>query len=132
MNLGCVFAIGIYVRAVAAKHYGIFGIYMCVMAIFHFTEYLTIAIIHPSLVSVDSFVINHSPQYTIAAISSWLEFALESYFFPGKQFTLTSIVNVINLVIIKTTWLYLNLHYLMDNDLLVLFQASKHSIGFQT
>lgn len=71
----------------APPFYGIFGVYMCVMSMFHFSEYLTISIIHPSLVTVDSFVINHSPQYTIAAVSSWLEFALESYFFPGETYS---------------------------------------------
>lgn len=87
LNLGCVFAIGIYIYTLAPQFYRIFGVYMCVMSIFHFSEYLAIAIILPSLVSVDSFVINHSPQYTIAAVFSWLEFAVESYFVPGKLFT---------------------------------------------
>lgn len=86
LNLGCVLAIGIYIAILIPQLYSIFGAYMLVMSVFHFSEFLTIAIIHPSSVSVDSFVINHSPQYTIAAISSWLEFALEAYFFPGKFF----------------------------------------------
>lgn len=85
LNLGCIFAIGVYIKALFPQCYGIFGVYMCVMSVFHFSEYLTIAIIHPSLVSVDSFVINHSPQYTIAAVSSWFEFAVESYCFPGED-----------------------------------------------
>lgn len=58
---------------------------MCVMAFFHYSEYLTIAIIHPDEVSTDAFVINHSPQYIMAAVSSWVEFALECYFFPGMH-----------------------------------------------
>lgn len=82
--LGCAFAIGFFIYMVVAEPFRIFGVYMCTMAVFHFSEFVTIAIIHPSLVSSDSFVINHSPQYTIAAVSSWLEFAVESYFFPGK------------------------------------------------
>lgn len=61
----------------------IFGIYMCVMAVFHYTEFLAIAIIQPKLVSINSFVINHSPEYTLAAVTSWIEFGLELYFFPG-------------------------------------------------
>lgn len=62
-----------------------FGLYMCTISFFHYSEFLTIAIIQPGIVSIDSFVINHSPQYTIAAVTSWVEFFLESYFFPGKQ-----------------------------------------------
>ncbi|XP_018319589.1 protein-S-isoprenylcysteine O-methyltransferase isoform X2 [Agrilus planipennis] len=43
------------------------------------------AIIQPKLVTVNSFVINHSMQYTIAAVSSWIEFAIETYFFPDLK-----------------------------------------------
>lgn len=57
---------------------------MCVMAIFHYTEFLSIAIIQPNLVSTDSFVINHSKEYTIAALTSWTEYFLEYYFFSSK------------------------------------------------
>lgn len=56
---------------------------MCIMSLFHFSEFIAIAIIQPTQVSTDSFVINHSPQYIVAAITSWLEFFMESYLFPG-------------------------------------------------
>lgn len=84
--LGIIFALGIYLRLVAPAHIKIFGVYMCVMAFFHFSEFVAIAIVQPKQVSTDSFVINHSPQYTVAAITSWLEFFVESYLFPGKQY----------------------------------------------
>ncbi|KAJ8918403.1 hypothetical protein NQ315_008099 [Exocentrus adspersus] len=83
--LGTVFALGIYLGLVAPAHICIFGVYMCVMAFFHFSEFVAIAIVQPKQVSVDSFVINHSPQYTVAAITSWLEFFVESYLFPGMK-----------------------------------------------
>ncbi|CAH1969068.1 unnamed protein product [Acanthoscelides obtectus] len=83
--LGAVFALGFYVRIVAPPNVKIFGSYMCIMAFFHFSEFLFIALIQPKQVSTDSFVINHSPQYVIAAITSWLEFFLECYFFPGMK-----------------------------------------------
>ncbi|KAJ8956884.1 hypothetical protein NQ318_014301 [Aromia moschata] len=81
--LGIMFALGIYIRLVAPAHIQIFGGYMCVMAFFHFSEFVAIAIVQPRQVSTDSFVINHSPQYVAAAVASWLEFFIESYFFPG-------------------------------------------------
>lgn len=82
--LGFVVALGIYIRSIAPDHIKIFGIYMCVMATFHYSEFLCIAFIQPKLLSIDSFVINHSLQYTVAAATSWLEFFIETYFFPGK------------------------------------------------
>lgn len=80
------FTIGIYVRIMAVPHIQIFGAYMCIMAFFHFSEFVTIAIIQPTQVTTASFVINHSPQYVVAAVTSWLEFFIESYLFPGKQY----------------------------------------------
>lgn len=82
--LGIVFAVGIYLKLVAPAHIKIFGVYMCVLAFFHFSEFVAIAIVQPKQVSPNSFVINHSPQYTVAAMTSWLEFFVESYLFPGK------------------------------------------------
>lgn len=73
-----------YVRLIAPLHVQIFGAYMSVMALFHFTEFIAIAIIQPTQVTTDSFVINHSPQYIVAALTSWLEFFIESYLFPGE------------------------------------------------
>lgn len=84
--LGFIFALGVYIWFLAVPNLSIFGIYMTVMAVFHFSEYMAIALINPDTLSTDSFVINHSPQYTLAALVSWTEFALESYFFPGKRY----------------------------------------------
>ncbi|KAF2898806.1 hypothetical protein ILUMI_07370 [Ignelater luminosus] len=83
--LGFIFALGIYIKTIAPDHIKMFGIYMCVMSTFHYSEFLCIAFIQPKLVSIDSFVINHSLQYTVAAVTSWLEFFVETYFFPGLK-----------------------------------------------
>lgn len=71
-------------KLVAPPNVQIFGGYMSVMAVFHYSEFLAIAIVQPKQVSTDSFVINHSPQYTVAAMTSWVEFFIETYFFPGR------------------------------------------------
>ncbi|CAG9831409.1 unnamed protein product [Diabrotica balteata] len=85
--LGYVFALGIFVKLVVPSHIQIFGSYMCVMSFFHFSEFIAIGLVQPKFVSTDSFVLNHSPQYIAAAVSSWLEFFIECFFFPGmKQF----------------------------------------------
>lgn len=83
--LGFIFALGIYLNLTAPNNVKMFGVYMCVMSIFHYSEFLSIAYIQPKLVSIDSFVINHSLQYSIAAVTSWFEFFIESYFFPDLK-----------------------------------------------
>lgn len=70
-----------------------FGIYLALLSLFHFSEFMAIAVCNPKSLSTDSFVINHSIQYTIAAMSSWIEFFLESHFLPQlKEFKLFWIV----------------------------------------
>lgn len=52
------------------------------MATFHYTEYLTIAWSNPRSLSTDTFMVNHSLAYIIAAVTSWIEFCVEVYFWP--------------------------------------------------
>ncbi|KAL1116477.1 hypothetical protein AAG570_004950 [Ranatra chinensis] len=80
--LGCAFSAGLHIAHVN-ESYRVFGWYMCVMAFFHYSEFLTIAVSNPDTLSVDSFILNHSPQYKIAAVSSWIEFWIEHALWPG-------------------------------------------------
>lgn len=82
--LGFVFSTGFYILLHASTQWKAFGIYSMFLAIFHYSEYLGIAISNPSTLSVDSFILNHSLHYHIAAVSSWIEFGIESHFFPGE------------------------------------------------
>lgn len=43
---------------------------------------MTTAFIKPKTLKLDSFLLNHSREYIIAAIASWVEFFVEWYFFP--------------------------------------------------
>lgn len=81
--LGFVFCTGFYILFYAPNQWKAFGIYSMFLAIFHYSEYLGIAISNPSTLSVDSFILNHSLHYHVAAASSWIEFGIESYYFPG-------------------------------------------------
>uniref|UniRef100_A0A1L8DTQ6 Protein-S-isoprenylcysteine O-methyltransferase n=2 Tax=Nyssomyia neivai TaxID=330878 RepID=A0A1L8DTQ6_9DIPT len=83
--LGYVFAMGVFIFFLAPQNIRAFGLYAAIMGTFHWTEYLGIAISNPSTLSADSFVLNHSAHYLLAAIMSWVEFALESYFFPNLK-----------------------------------------------
>lgn len=57
---------------------------MCSLSLFHYSEYLVTAINNPRSLSLDSFLLNHSFEYNLAALSSWVEFTLEKLFFPGR------------------------------------------------
>ncbi|XP_067005318.2 protein-S-isoprenylcysteine O-methyltransferase [Anabrus simplex] len=94
--LGLVFSIGIFVSVLAGPSWKVFGWYMCFMALFHYSEFLMIAITNPRTLSLDSFILNHSREYAVAAVASWLEFLIERWFFPGmKQLTFISLVGLI-------------------------------------
>lgn len=56
---------------------------MCSLSFFHYSEYLVTAIINPHSLSLDSFLLNHSVEYTFAAVSSWVEFIIEKLTIPG-------------------------------------------------
>jgi len=95
LGLGLVFGIAILVSLLAPLSVVVFGWYMCLLSFFHFSEYLTTALINPRSLSLDSFLINHSREYTIAAVLSWTEFWLEWLILPElKQIFCLSILGV--------------------------------------
>ncbi|XP_036389543.1 protein-S-isoprenylcysteine O-methyltransferase [Megalops cyprinoides] len=73
-----------------------FGWYMCSLCFFHYSEYLVTAIINPRSLSLDSFLLNHSVEYTVAAVSSWVEFTAEKLLIPElKQLRWISLVGLV-------------------------------------
>ncbi|XP_012676322.1 protein-S-isoprenylcysteine O-methyltransferase [Clupea harengus] len=77
-----------------------FGWYMCSLAFFHYSEYLVTAIINPRSLSLDSFLLNHSVEYTVAAVSSWVEFIVEKLLFPDvKQLGWLSVLGLFMVVL---------------------------------
>jgi protein-S-isoprenylcysteine O-methyltransferase len=60
-------------------------VYALCLCCFHFTEFLVTALYQPQDVSFDSFLINHSRAYTLAAVASWLEFWVEAAALPGLK-----------------------------------------------
>ncbi|KAK2578009.1 hypothetical protein KPH14_008437 [Odynerus spinipes] len=83
--LGYVIGITIMIVSTASPSWKMFGVYMAVLAVFHYTEFLAIAWTNPSSLSIDSFVLNHSIAYGVAACSSWIEFMVERYYFPEMK-----------------------------------------------
>lgn len=83
--LGFVFSVGLTTLIGAPSNWRPFGIYAMFLALFHYTEYLAIAFNNPKTLTVESFILNHSLSYHIAAVSSWLEFVVETIFFPDLK-----------------------------------------------
>lgn len=91
--LGLAFTSGAFLVWNGAHNIKAFGIYLALLSFFHWSEYMAIAVSNPKTLSTDSFVINHSKEYTIAALSSWIEFFVETHYFPGfKSFKLFWII----------------------------------------
>ncbi|XP_053546370.1 protein-S-isoprenylcysteine O-methyltransferase [Bombina bombina] len=92
--LGFAFGSSLLVSSVDSpwKH---FGWYVCFLSFFHYSEYLITAINNPKSLSLDSFLLNHSLEYKLAAVSSWVEFAIETTMFPEmKQITWLSLMGL--------------------------------------
>ncbi|KAH8307360.1 hypothetical protein KR044_010702, partial [Drosophila immigrans] len=85
--LGFAEAVSVLVICFAPPQWQQFGVYGCFMSFFHYSEFLVIAWANPRTLSLDSFMLNHSVHYGLAATASWLEFILELYFLPDfKRF----------------------------------------------
>ncbi|KAI8147518.1 Isoprenylcysteine carboxyl methyltransferase family-domain-containing protein [Fennellomyces sp. T-0311] len=81
-----------------AWHMPQFGLFLAALATFHFLEYLATALFNPDTLTLDSYLINHSPHYHAAHAAAFLEFVIEYYFFPSwKSFGL---VNYIGLALV--------------------------------
>ncbi|XP_054769085.1 protein-S-isoprenylcysteine O-methyltransferase-like [Lytechinus pictus] len=62
-----------------------FGWYLVILSFFHFSEFFSTCIYNYESLSLDSYLLNHSIAYHVAALASWLEFFIELYFFPGLK-----------------------------------------------
>ena len=82
-SFAVVFFIQKYDVLVSIMHW---SIYMTLLCTFHFLEFFITAIQQPSIVSYDSYIVNHSASYTLAAILSWIEYWVELHFLgPTKH-----------------------------------------------
>ncbi|ELK28053.1 Putative G-protein coupled receptor 153 [Myotis davidii] len=96
--LGFVFGCGVLL-SFSQSSWDHFGWYMCSLSLFHYSEYLVTAVNNPKSLSLDSFLLNHSLEYTVAALSSWIEFTLENLLWPElKQVTWLSTTGLLMVV----------------------------------
>ncbi|XP_068217889.1 protein-S-isoprenylcysteine O-methyltransferase [Palaemon carinicauda] len=83
--LGSACGIGIIISFLTPASYQIFGWYLVVLTFFHYSEYFTTAIGNPRTLSLDSYLLNHSISYGLAAITSWIEFFIERWLLPEMK-----------------------------------------------
>lgn len=62
-----------------------FAVYFIFMTFFHYSEYITIAWSNPRSLSTDTFMLTHSIAYVTAAVTSWIEYCIEAYFWPSLK-----------------------------------------------
>lgn len=96
-GLGVAFNIGLSMT-VSGQCYSYFGYYVMALSFFHISEYILTSIFNAHALSIDSFLLNHSPEYCIAAVTSWVEFWVEYYFF--SQFKCIHIVCIVGAVLV--------------------------------
>jgi len=92
--LGIVFAFGVTLFMLAEQSWVVFGWYLSLLSLFHYSEYFTTSLINPKTLSLDSFLINHSPEYNIAAVCSWTEFLVERWIYPDMKISWISYVGL--------------------------------------
>ncbi|WAR14810.1 ICMT-like protein [Mya arenaria] len=76
--LGCAFSLGLIISFLmpTISH---FGWYLTALSFFHWSEYYTTAVTNPKSLSLESYLLDHSKEYKLAAMASWLEFSLKHH-----------------------------------------------------
>ncbi|KAK7486044.1 hypothetical protein BaRGS_00022653 [Batillaria attramentaria] len=94
-NLGLAFAVGLLV-SVSGCSWSLFGWYLAALAFFHWSEYFTTAATNPRSLTLESFLLDHSREYQLAALASLTEFTLEWMILPGmKQMWAVSVAGLV-------------------------------------
>ena len=101
--LGGIFGVGALVSG-STEDYKFFGMYLMALSFFHASEYVATATYNPGTLSLNSFLVNHSREYTIAAIVSWIEYAIEYTFFPSiKSFSWLCWIGLVVVIVGEAT-----------------------------
>ena len=66
----------------------VFGYYFMCLSLFHLSEFVFTALFNSREVTTDSFLLNHSMEYGLAALASWVEFFLEAMIIPSLKMSL--------------------------------------------
>lgn len=80
--LGAVFSLGIYLFCIGPQVLQPFGVYLSLLAFFHFSEYFVTAYIKPKALNISSYLLNNGSSYWLALAVSWLEYLIGAYYWP--------------------------------------------------
>ncbi|VDN04211.1 unnamed protein product [Thelazia callipaeda] len=81
--LGGIFTLSVICTFSTSNFYlSIFAWYFACVAAFHYGEFLMTALTNRSDLNSSSYLLDHSLAYWIAAVSSWIEYAVEVRFLP--------------------------------------------------
>ncbi|KAK0411983.1 hypothetical protein QR680_005966 [Steinernema hermaphroditum] len=84
---GLSISLSYYFESVGNEHLVAFTRYVFIISFFHISEFVVIALTNRPTLKRDSFLLNHSFEYWVAAIASWIEFAFEARYSPGIHST---------------------------------------------
>ncbi|KAF9159702.1 hypothetical protein DFQ26_006266 [Actinomortierella ambigua] len=97
-GLGALFGAGMILATMVDTSVPQLCFFLAALGVFHSLEYISTALFNPSKLTLDSFLLNHSPEYTLATVSGITEFVVERYFFP--QYKRWGYINLLGLVLV--------------------------------
>eukprot|EP01112_Ceratiomyxa_fruticulosa_P021959 TRINITY_DN790_c0_g1_i9.p1 TRINITY_DN790_c0_g1~~TRINITY_DN790_c0_g1_i9.p1 ORF type:complete len:264 (-),score=39.34 TRINITY_DN790_c0_g1_i9:187-876(-) len=98
-GLGAGFGLGIALALLSSSFID-FGLYLVALAVFHLWEYNYVALYRPAELWWGSFMLNHSTEFNIAMGASFVEYFLESFFFPGLKNNMIIVIPAFIVVLI--------------------------------
>ncbi|KAG0206020.1 hypothetical protein BGX28_002476 [Mortierella sp. GBA30] len=84
-GLGALFGASVILATIVQTPIPQFWLFLAALGVFHALEYIAIALFNPTKLKLDSFLLNHSPEYTMATASGITEFLIELFFFPQMK-----------------------------------------------
>lgn len=91
--LGLIWSIGFKLAYQGPPHLALFGVYIAILSLFHFSEYFVTSLTNISTLSTESFLLNHSEAYVFAIGASFVEYFIEAYYFHSfKRFNVISLL----------------------------------------
>lgn len=82
--LGCTLTLGVCVSLLTSFMREFF-VWVALLSFFHLMEFLMTALYQPGLVSQESFLFDHSPEYHKALLAACVEYIVEKLFFPSLK-----------------------------------------------
>ncbi|CAF3991790.1 unnamed protein product [Rotaria sp. Silwood2] len=76
------------------------GLFTIILSMFHLSEYISVGIWCPRTLNINSFLLNHSPQYHTAILFAYLEYFIEKYYLFPNGFPYHWVMIIIGLIMI--------------------------------